>query len=187
MKAFSAALLATLVPCVSIAASLTADKTYEGQATSLILMPTQFYAERTFITSQKTILCPEVGKYEKVYENLFLTPVDTLDAFLRSELDDIKHMGEKSFKLHMESGICRTLQKGEGVEIVGAQMSMSGCQKAWSSIEYNSKYPNTSSYACFYSPFVMVDGEKHMVPSIHLIDFDQWASEEWLKHKSKQK
>lgn len=95
-------------------------------------------------------------------------------------------MGQEAFEFHLDSEICQTLEPDTEVEVVAAYLPVTGCMKAWMPSEYNRRYPNTSSYSCFYIPAVMSGGKLHMVPGIHLTGFDQWAAEEWQKHSRTQ-
>lgn len=161
---------------------LIADKTYDGRAAMLGSMPTRFEATGTFKTSQVTAMCPEATKYVKSYEGVFLSHVDKVETSLRSPTDEWRNMGDPYLEFILEHELCRKLEAGASINIVGAHMNLEGCHAAWETPEYNIKYPGTHSFACFYYPPTDVDGKILAVPSKHLIGFDDWASEEWKKH-----
>lgn len=75
------ALSSLMAPAIASerSAVLIADKTYEGQAAMLGIMPTRFEATGTFKTTQVTAMCPEATKYVKSYEGMFLSHVDKIE------------------------------------------------------------------------------------------------------------
>lgn len=159
-----------------------ADNTYAGQAAELRKMPIRFEANGTFKASRLTAMCPEVPKYVKSYDGMFLTLVDRMESAYRGPADQYKDVGEQLLKFALDNKLCTTLVAGSTVNVVGAIMNLEGCHVAWETDEYNLKYPNTHSFACFYYPLTEVDGVTYAVPGLHLEGFDEWAAEEWKNH-----
>lgn len=183
----SAASIAAIVLCTwfgqAVAANaFIAGNTYEGQQAMVQSMPVRFDTKGTFKASQLTAMCPEATGYTKQFDEQFSSHGELIDAALRSP-DIWGEQGKTQLKLVLDFEICKKLEPGTSVEVVGGIMNMQSCLAAWMTPDNNLKYPGNTKYGCFYVPLTKVDGVLYTVPGQHLEGYDEWAAKEWKNHK----